>query len=125
MKDLGIGLFRPLSIEMFDKLFDDYFTCLCVYVEELTEAPRVVEEIVIDSFVKFWHRRWSCTSLRAVEHRLFSIATNKSFSYLKSQMDKRMTEEEWTKFVKEKTENGVLLLNRLRLLKMRESNQSN
>lgn len=70
-------------IDLFNNLFDEYFTSLCYYSESITKDREEAKDIVIESFQKFWVRRENFLLPVQVKSFLYLVTKNASIDYLK------------------------------------------
>lgn len=72
------------SEDAFKSLYVAYFRRLMRFVIPYVSTPQEAEEIVSDSFLALWENRRSLFRVSNVEAYLYTIARNKTISYLRS-----------------------------------------
>ncbi|MGV8135709.1 MAG: RNA polymerase sigma-70 factor [Mangrovibacterium sp.] len=68
---------------VFDKMFDDYYLPLCSFISSYVKNQQVIEDLVIDCFVKIWEERRSLEIKSSLQNYLVTIVKNSAISYLR------------------------------------------
>lgn len=68
---------------VFDKMFDHYYLPLCSFISSYVKNQQVIEDIVIDCFVKVWEERRSIQIKSSLQNYLVTIVKNSAISYLR------------------------------------------
>ncbi|MGV8090823.1 MAG: RNA polymerase sigma-70 factor [Mangrovibacterium sp.] len=68
---------------VFDKMFDDYYLPLCSFISSYIKNQQVIEDIVIDCFVKIWEERHSLEIKSSLQNYLVTIVKHSAISYLR------------------------------------------
>lgn len=75
-------------------LFNLYYSKLCTYASTFVKMPDVAEEIVQETFIKFWENRDSIDVSHSFRSYIFRSVHNNCINYLKkSQILKRQSRE--------------------------------
>ncbi len=64
-------------------MFDCYYQPLCAYVFSYIKDKQVVEDIVIDCFVKIWEERASLEIKSSLQNYLVTLVKNSTIDYLR------------------------------------------
>ena len=82
-----LNLIRGLKksdTEAFDKIFEGLFPHLWRYATKILNDETEAEDIVLESFAKFYARRTEFESMDSIRMFLFTITRNACISYLRS-----------------------------------------
>jgi RNA polymerase sigma-70 factor (family 1) len=77
------------SERAFTELFEAYYGVLGEYVMKVTKSLDVAEEIVQDTFVKIWLKRWDLPNIEHFSNYLFILCRNRTMDYLRKQARER------------------------------------
>lgn len=72
------------DISSYEKVFNLLYARLTGYVSRLLKNKEVAEDIVQNTFVKFWINRETLDPAKSVENLLYVMARNAALDYLKS-----------------------------------------
>jgi len=89
----------------FSEIFYHYTNRIHPFIKKITRSEEVTEEIVQDVFVSLWKSREKLMEIDNYAAYIFTIATNKTFNYLKSKARKEKHLNELTKVNKNFTNN--------------------
>lgn len=78
----------------FDHIFNSFYTSLCYFAFQLTDNRQEAEDIVLETFQKFWERRNDFSTIVNVRAFLYVTVRNNCLNYLRSntRLQKRTTE---------------------------------
>jgi len=82
-KAIDWGKIRQGDKSVFGKMFDCYYQPLCSFVFAYIKDKQVVEDIVIDCFVKIWEERASFKIKSSLQNYLVTIVKNSTIDYLR------------------------------------------
>ena len=95
----------------FEEVFNEYYSSLCRYALKYVDDPDESEEIVQNTFVKFWNKRESIRITGSLKSYLYQAVKNESLNQLKhlkvvksyegSQQNKYQSDESDTLVAKE------------------------
>lgn len=72
----------------FKKLFDDYYSILCVFAAQYIDEKEVCKDIVQETLLAYWERREDFDNIHKVKGFLYTVTKNKCLNHLKhSQLD--------------------------------------
>ena len=89
----------------FTEIFYHYTSRIHPFIKKITRSEEVTEEIVQDVFVSLWKSREKLMEIDNYAAYIFTIATNKTFNYLKSKARKEKHLNELAKVNKNFTNN--------------------
>ncbi|GAA4238378.1 RNA polymerase sigma-70 factor [Postechiella marina] len=73
-----------VSLDHYKKLFDTFYTSLCVFSNKYTNNIEISKDIVQEVFIKIWKEQIILKDDFNVKGYLYTIVKNKSLDYLKS-----------------------------------------
>jgi len=79
-KENLIGILEALKngdLEVFDKLYEDYYEKLCVYAFQYTPDRALVEDIVQDAFIQLWSARKKIIIRTSLKSYLYKVVYHK------------------------------------------------
>ena len=84
--------------EYLNVIFKLYYSSLCSYATTFVKVPDLAEEIVQETFIKFWEKRAVINAEISVKAYIFRSVHNNCINYLKNsevmrRQSKKMTEE--------------------------------
>lgn len=82
-----VGVSEEIKIDIsnlnaFRKLFDNFYTVLCLFAERYTEDSELAADIVQDCFIKLWQRREDFSFLHQVKSFLYTSVRNSALNEL-------------------------------------------
>ena len=101
----------------FAQIFYHYTARIHPFIRKMVRSEEVAEEIVQDVFVSLWNRREKLVEIDHYAAYIFTIATNKTFNYLKSKAREEKHLKELAAIKKDITNNT------LETIDLHESNQ--
>jgi RNA polymerase sigma-70 factor, ECF subfamily len=78
------------SLPTFEKLFDDYYTMLCVIACDIVKNKQVAEELVDEVFVNLWFKRDSIQVYKSIRAYLIKSVQNRCFNWLEQSKHERL-----------------------------------
>lgn len=78
--------FMPIQDEhttRFNAVFDQYFTALCYFAENITKNRDEAKDIVVASFQKYWDRRDNFSGQPQIKSFLYLVTRNACFDFLR------------------------------------------
>ena len=81
---------QPPADASFRTLFDQFFEQLLKRAERIIDCPHRAQEVVLDVFTKYWHRRGEFDVHTSVEGYLKSAVSNRAIDYLRSARRRRV-----------------------------------
>jgi RNA polymerase sigma-70 factor (family 1) len=91
----------------FSKIFFHYTSRIHPFIRKITRSEDVTEEIVQDVFVSLWKSREKLMEIDNYAAYIFTIATNKTYNYLKAKARKEKHLNELCKVEKDFTNNTM------------------
>jgi RNA polymerase sigma-70 factor (ECF subfamily) len=93
-----LKLVRNNDEEVFKVIFKLYYSVLCTYAVTFVKVPDLAEEIVQETFIKFWESRASINIDRSFKAYIFRSVHNNCINFLKksevlSRQSKKMADE--------------------------------
>ena len=76
---------NPENKTDFEQLFRQYYSVLCSFARGYVRDMAIVEEIVSDVFVKYWHDQQSITIKVSLKDYLFKSVRNACIDYLRKE----------------------------------------
>jgi len=67
----------------FEEVFNEYYTSLCYYALKYVDDPDQSEEIVQNTFVKFWNKREQIRIAGSLRSYLYQAVKNESLNHIK------------------------------------------
>ncbi len=71
--------------QQFEALFEQLYSRLCVYSSRYLSDKNEVEDLVQDSFIGLWNKRWDFEHINAAKSFLYTSVRNKCLNVLKHQ----------------------------------------
>ncbi len=87
----------------FTEMFFHYTARIHPFIKKMTRSEEVTEEIVQDVFVSLWKNREKLPEINNYPAYIFTIASNRTFNYLKSKARETVRMKELAKVEKEFT----------------------
>lgn len=91
----------------FSKIFFHYTSRIHPFIRKMTRSEEVTEEIVQDVFMSLWKSREQLMGIENYAAYIFTIATNKTYNYLKSKGRKEKHLNELAKGKRDFTNNTL------------------
>lgn len=92
---------------MFDKMFNHYYHPLCSFVFSYIKDRQVVEDIVIDCFVKIWEERSSLNIKSSLQNYLVTLVKNSTIDYLRKKQIQFSNLEDFTLSIPDEVQNPL------------------
>lgn len=73
-----------ISIENYKKLFDTFYTSLCIFSNKYTNSLEASKDIVQEVFIKLWKEQIEFSDNDNIKAYIYIAVRNKSLDYLKS-----------------------------------------
>lgn len=80
-----VAVFKRIKegdIKIFENVFRQYYTLLCIYAFGITGRKDIAEEVVQDVFYNIWKERENIHILRSIKNYLYGAVRNQSLQYL-------------------------------------------
>lgn len=80
-----VAVFKRIKegdIKIFENVFRQYYTLLCIYAFGITGRKDIAEEVVQDVFYNIWKKRENIHILRSIKNYLYGAVRNQSLQYL-------------------------------------------
>jgi len=81
------------DVKVFESVFREFYTPLCVHARRYLIDPDVAEEVVQDMFYKMWERRDALIITSSLAAYLYKSVTNHSLNHIKYQSHLRKYQE--------------------------------
>lgn len=81
---------RLNSLNTFEKLFDSYYSMLCLVAYDMVKSKHLAEEIVDDVFFNLWQKRESIEINKSIRAYLVRSVKNRSLNWLEQTKTERM-----------------------------------
>jgi RNA polymerase sigma-70 factor (family 1) len=85
--------------EAFTQLYDEYFTVLCYFASRIINNKEEAEDIVINTFSKFWAMRANFESQANIKAFLYIVTRNNCLDYLQYKRKQISFEKEYAYFL--------------------------
>lgn len=82
--------FRLNSLTTFEKLFDSYYSMLCLVAYDMVKNKHLAEEIVDDVFFNLWQKRNSIEINKSIRAYLVRSVKNRSINWLEQTKTERL-----------------------------------
>ena len=102
------------DVGIFEKIFRQYYTLLCMYAFSITGRKDIAEEIIQDVFYNIWKNREQITIRLSIKSYLYGAVKNYSLRYLEHERVQQQHAENVL------AENGETDLSPLELLEYKE-----
>lgn len=81
---------RLSSLTTFEKLFDSYYSMLCLVAYDMVKSKHLAEEIVDDVFFNLWQKRNSIEINKSIRAYLVRSVKNRSINWLEQTKTERL-----------------------------------
>ncbi len=83
MQDSLLNDIQSGDAAAFEEVFNEYYSSLCRYALKFVGDPDESEEIVQNSFVKFWNKKEQITISTSLKSYLYQAVKNESLNHIK------------------------------------------
>jgi len=91
----------------FTQLYDEYFTVLCYFASRIINNKEEAEDIVINTFSKFWAMRANFESAANIKAFLYIVTRNNCLDYLEYKRKQAAFQKEYAYFLDSDNEEKI------------------
>lgn len=101
---------NPQDSQLISQVFDQYYAALCYFATGITNNDQEAEDIVLDTFRKFWSHSGNFESQQNIKAFLYITTRNACFNFLKFNKKKERDELEFSQhWITQQEENAEQL----------------